>query len=249
MVGSMDNKFSHLKNYLHVLFFALVCCAVFFLTDPSISVMQLSDSIINGSKDKTTIVIDAGHGGRDPGKVAVNGALEKDINLSIALKLKKLLEDNDYNVLMIREEDKGLYSDSDSNKKAADMRKRVEIINNSDALIAISIHQNSFTQESIKGAQVFYYSGSEQGKKYAEIMQEQIIQNIKDDNKRKAKSNDSYYMLKKTQCPIVIVECGYLSNQTEAALLIDDKYQDKMAQAIHLGLMSYIKEYTTKTGK
>lgn len=245
----MDNKFSHLKNYLHVLFFALVCCSVFFLADPSISVMHLSDSISNVSKDKVTVVIDAGHGGRDPGKVGVNGALEKDINLSIAIKLKKLLEENDYNVIMIRDDDKGLYSDSDSNKKAADMRKRVEIINNSNALLAISIHQNSFTQESIKGAQVFYYSGSPDGKKYAEIMQQQIKEYIKDENKRQAKSNDSYYMLKKTSCPIVIVECGYLSNQTEASLLIDDAYQEKMAWAIHLGLINYVKEYTTKTGK
>lgn len=189
---------------------------------------------------KETIVIDAGHGGRDPGKVGVNNTLEKDINLKIALKLKALLEQNDYKVIMIREEDTGLYSESDSNKKVSDMKKRVEIINNSNAILAVSIHQNSFTQEEIKGAQVFYYTGSAAGKEYAGILQEQLKKTINDGNKRQAKSNDAYYMLKKTQIPIVIVECGYLSNNKEAQLLNTDEYQEKMAWAIHLGMINYL---------
>jgi N-acetylmuramoyl-L-alanine amidase len=119
---------------------------------------------------KITIVLDAGHGGRDPGKVGINGAEEKKINLSIALKLKELLDQNDINVILTREDDNGLYSENDRNRKQADMRKRVEIINNSDAVAVISIHQNSFPQEDQKGAQVFYYSHSKlrhekQGKK------------------------------------------------------------------------------------
>lgn len=226
----------------------MVSLSVFLLANPSIDVMkQVGFAIESGKqKDKPTIIVDAGHGGRDPGKVGINGALEKDINLSIALKLKKLLEQNDYNVIMIREDDSGLYSESDSNKKAVDMRKRVDIINNSNAVLAISIHQNSFTQESIKGAQVFYYSNSREGKEFAEIMQKQLKGTLQDGNKRMAKANDSYYMLKKTQCPIVIVECGYLSNHTEAALLIDGNYQEKMAFAIHLGLLSYLNSYSDK---
>ncbi|WP_243456522.1 N-acetylmuramoyl-L-alanine amidase [Mobilitalea sibirica] len=193
-------------------------------------------------KAKIVIVIDPGHGGRDPGKVGVNKALEKDINLNIAFKLKALLELNDIKVIMTREEDIGLYSETDSNKKMADLRKRIEIIHSSKADIAISIHQNSFTQEYVKGAQVFYHSQSDAGRRLSIIIQEQIKEALKDDNHRKAKSNSNYYMLKKTECPLVIVECGYMSNQKEAALLIDEAYQEKLAWGIHMGIMKYINE-------
>ena len=192
---------------------------------------------------KCTIVIDAGHGGFDPGKVGVNNALEKEINLAIAVKLKTLLEQNDVQVIMTRETDEGLYQESDSNKKNADLKKRVEIINSSDAVIAVSIHQNSFPQESSKGAQVFYHSKSQEGKILSEIIQEQIKESIGDGNHRVAKSNESYYMLKKTEIPLVIVECGFLSNWKEAELLVDDTYQAKMVWAIHLGIMNYINTY------
>jgi N-acetylmuramoyl-L-alanine amidase len=195
---------------------------------------------IKTTATKYTVVLDAGHGGVDPGKVGVNDALEKDINLSIVLKLQRLLEENDVNVIMIRTDDNGLYQMSDSNKKNADLRKRVEIINTSGADIAISIHQNSFQEESSKGAQVFYHSSSAEGKELANILQEQIKETIGDGNHRVAKANESYYMLKKTQCPLVIVECGFLSNWTEAKLLCDENYQEKMAWAIHLGIMSYL---------
>ncbi|WP_310604416.1 N-acetylmuramoyl-L-alanine amidase [Anaerosporobacter sp.] len=192
---------------------------------------------------KCTVIIDAGHGGFDPGKIGVNNAKEKDINLLIALKLEKLLEQNDITVIMTRETDEGLYQASDSNKKNADLKKRVEIINSSDAVIAVSIHQNSFSEESSSGAQVFYHNKSPEGKILAEIIQEQVKETINDGNHRVAKSNESYYMLKKTECPLVIVECGFLSNWREAELLVSEKYQDKMAWAIHLGIMNYLNTY------
>ncbi|WP_167957714.1 N-acetylmuramoyl-L-alanine amidase [Anaerosporobacter faecicola] len=192
---------------------------------------------------KCTVILDAGHGGFDPGKIGVNNALEKDINLIITKKLKFLLEANDVQVIMIREEDKGLYQESDSNKKSADLKKRVEIINSSDAVIAVSIHQNSFPEEKYKGAQVFYHNKSPEGKILAEMLQEQIKKTINDGNNRLAKSNESYYMLKKTECPLVIVECGFLSNWSEADLLTTESYQDKMAWSIHLGILSYLNKY------
>lgn len=230
-----------LKKYFNVIFLILICLAMLLLKDTHNDELQLSSgSSFVDPKNKITVVIDAGHGGRDPGKIGVNNALEKDINLCIALKLKDFLEQNDIKVIMTREEDIGLYSQSDSNKKVADMKKRVEIINGSGAVLAISIHQNSFTQESIKGAQVFYYASSKGGKEFAQIMQDQLKKSLQDGNKREAKPNDTYYLLKKTECPFVIVECGYLSNYKESALLIEDAYQEKLAWAIHLGLMIYI---------
>ncbi len=233
-----------LKKYFNIIFLILVSLSILLLRNSSTNILwQTSGSNYMNQKDKITIVIDAGHGGRDPGKIGVNNTKEKDINLSIALKLKSLLEQNDINVIMTRVEDIGLYSESDSNKKVADMKKRVEIINNSNAVIAISIHQNSFTQESIWGAQVFYYAGSKHGKDYAKMMQDQLIVSLKDGNKRVEKANDTYYLLRKTECPFVIVECGYLSNRKESELLVDDTYQQKLAWAIHLGIISYVNQY------
>lgn len=187
-----------------------------------------------------TIAIDAGHGGFDPGKVGMNGIREKDINLSIAFKLKLILEQNDIQVVMTREDDNGLYKTTDSDKKHVDMRNRVSIINSSKANFAVSIHQNSFPQESAKGAQVFYYFKSEQGKLIAETLQERIKLTLDDGNKRLAKANDFYYMLKNTNIPLVIVECGFLTNRREAELLRNDEYQDKVAWAIYLGILDYL---------
>lgn len=185
-----------------------------------------------------TIVIDPGHGGPDPGKVGINQALEKEINLSISLKLKKLLETYHVNTIITREEDRCL-GENASNQKRADMLKRVEIINHSNADIAISIHQNSFQQESSKGAQVFYHVSSEQGHLLAEALQEALISFADPENHRVAKSNDSYYLLKKSTCPLVIVECGFLSNSAEAEKLCNDDYQDTLAQAIIQGIAAY----------
>lgn len=233
----MVKKETHFSQYFNILFLILVCLSMLILRRPSD--IQTTSS---NAENRTTIVIDAGHGGNDPGKVGINHALEKDINLSIALKLKMFLEANDLNVIMTREEDKALYSEGVNNKKSSDMRKRVELINNSNAVLAISIHQNSYTSESIKGAQVFYYNNASESKMFAEIMQDQIKRTINDGNKRVAKKNNNYYLLKKTAIPTVIVECGFLSNYTEASLLVDDGYQEKLAWAIHLGIMSYLNQ-------
>lgn len=191
-------------------------------------------------KTKIVIALDAGHGGFDPGKVGVNQALEKDINLAITLELRDLLEKKEYQVVMTRETDTGLYAEGDSNKKRADMNKRVSVINESGASIAISIHQNSFSQESSHGVQVFYHQQSEEGKNLALVMQKTIKEILDDGNHREAKSNDSYYMLRQTQCPLVIVECGFLSNWKEAGLLITEEYQKKMAEAIFAGIEAYL---------
>lgn len=231
------------KKYFSIIFLAFVYIASVLSTDQSINVMKnFLGSSGEEERKQIVIVIDPGHGGRDPGKVGVNDALEKDINLSISFKLKKLLEQNDIIVIMTREEDIGLYEETDSNKKNADLNKRVKIIQNSGSDLAISIHQNSFVEEYVRGAQVFYHAQSQEGKQLSEIIQNQIVKTIKDGNHRKAKSNNNYYMLKKTECPLVIVECGYMSNNEEAALLVKDSYQEEMAWGIHLGIMQYINE-------
>ena len=193
-------------------------------------------------KEKSVIVIDPGHGGEDGGAQSSDGTLEKDINLAISQYLKKELQDKNYKVIMTREKDTGLYDESDTNKKIADLHKRIEIMNQSDVKLVVSIHQNSFTGESSKGAQVFYQSTSEEGKKFAGIMQKKIASCINDGNHRIEKANSDYYILKNSSPVAIIVECGFLSNPQEAALLSDDKYQKKMSSAIAQGISEYIQK-------
>ena len=194
------------------------------------------------------IVVDAGHGGDDPGKIGINDALEKDINLQIALKLQKILEQNNIKVVMTRNTDAGLYSEGATNKKAEDMQKRCKIIEDSNALFTVSIHQNSYPEEYVKGAQVFYYGESQEGKELAEVLQKSLVAELDKENHRTAKANESYYLLKKTESPTVIVECGFLSNSQEAELLSDAEYQQKVAVAISKGIENYLNE-EAKDGK
>ena len=193
-------------------------------------------------EEKTCIVIDAGHGGTDPGKIGINGKKEKDINLQIAKELKKKLEKEGIEVVMTRESDEGLYNSSSRNKKVDDMKKRCKIIDEAKPMFTISIHQNSYPEEYVKGAQVFYYGQSQEGKELAEILQESMVQQLDKENHRTAKANESYYLLKKTESPTVIVECGFLSNSEEAKLLADKDYQKMVAEAIHTGIKKYLKE-------
>lgn len=203
-------------------------------------IIRTSSEQVVTEKKKPCVVIDAGHGGADPGKVGINGALEKDINLEIARKLQMFLELEDVEVILTRDSDAGLYDEDASNKKVQDMKRRVAIIEESAPVVTISIHQNSYHEEYVHGAQTFYYANSEQSKMLAEQIQHLLLKEIDPDNTRVAKSNDSYYLLKKTSSPIVIVECGFLSNSEEAQKLESDYYQEKMAWAIHMGVMQYI---------
>ncbi|MFA9464819.1 MAG: N-acetylmuramoyl-L-alanine amidase [Velocimicrobium sp.] len=200
---------------------------------------------VSHEEQKIIVAIDAGHGGFDPGKVGVNQAIEKDINLSIAQKLKEILKADGFEIVMTRESDEAVHSEGESTTtKRSDMRSRVARINESGAKAAISIHQNSFTDGSSHGAQVFYHPQSEEGKNMALVLQAKIKEIIADDNHREAKANESYYMLKKTECPLVIVECGFLSNEQEANLLMTEEYQKKMAEAISQGLKKYLDTLT-----
>lgn len=201
---------------------------------------SVSSGEVTTDTPKPCVVIDAGHGGADPGKVSVDGSLEKDINLKIALKLQKFLQMQDVDVILTRESDAGLYDENASNKKVQDMKNRVAIIEERQPELTISIHQNSYHEEYVHGAQAFYYEGSEKSKDLAERIQRVMAQELDRDNARQAKANDSYYLLKKTSSPIVIVECGFLSNYEEAQKLSSDLYQEKVAWAIHLAILQHI---------
>ncbi len=225
----MSHKY--IKNFLVVL---LLCTS--FIFGRGLAVYG-NDST---SAKPCTIVLDAGHGGDDPGKIGINGALEKDINLSITLKLKQLLENKGYNVVLTREDSNDLSSEDASNHKREDMKKRVQIMSDSDAAITVSIHQNSFTDESVHGPQVFYYASSSDSMELATVVLSSLDKTLSMTESRGIKANDSYYLLKKSPTPTIIVECGFLSNYNEADALTTDSYQNKIARGIYLGICEYL---------
>lgn len=203
---------------------------------------MVSGVSVTSGRERPVVVIDAGHGGSDPGKIGVDGSLEKDINLKIANKLREYLEASDVEVVLTREEDQGLYTEKDSKKKMADMNRRCRIINEAKPDLTVSIHQNSYHQEGISGGQVFYYKGSEKGKRLAQILQRRFDYVLGDKNTRMAKANGNYFLLLHVKTPIVIVECGFLSNWKESTMLNDKEYQDRLAFTIHMGIMEYLNQ-------
>ena len=126
--------------------------------------LPVAGRAVTGQAGKRLVIVDAGHGGNDPGKIGVDGSKEKEINLQIAKKLKVFLEQQDLEVRMTREEDQGLYEEHSSNKKVQDLKNRCELINGMNPDCVISIHQNSYHEEPVKGAQVFYYKNSVEAK-------------------------------------------------------------------------------------
>lgn len=179
------------------------------------------------------VILDAGHGGIDVGKTGVNGEKEKDINLEISKKIKKFLTDSNVTVKMTREGDERL---ADSQRE--DLKARTDIMNDG-ALLAVSIHQNSYRDPAVSGAQVFYYTDSEEGRTAAGMIQAELNA-LAPDNEKEIRANDSYYILKNTRIPTVIVECGFLSSYTEAEKLADDEYQNRIAEAVSEGILQYI---------
>lgn len=227
-------KLSKLEPFMAVILLVLV----YFLSSRTGKIV--SGEGVKAKRERPVVVIDAGHGGNDPGKIGIDGILEKDINLEIAKRLKQYLEASDVEVILTREGEGGLYTEKDSHKKKADMNRRCEVVNDVSPDITVSIHQNSYHQEEISGGQVFYYKKSEKGKKLAEILQKRFDYVLGDKNTRLPKPNDNYFLLLHVKTPIVIVECGFLTNRREATLLNTSEYQDRMAFTIHMGIMEYL---------
>ena len=176
------------------------------------------------------------HGGQDGGKIGVHREIERDINLQIVRKIHEQLEkekQTKIQVILTREDENGLAEDN-----VKDLKERVRLINETRPDLVVSIHQNSYTDERVKGAQVFYHTASTEGKKVAELMQTSLY-TLDETNHRQAKENQTYYLLKKTEVPVIIVECGFLSNPDEAEKLSSESYQDQVAEAVTKGILNY----------
>lgn len=190
-----------------------------------------------------TIVIDPGHGGIDGGATGHNGIPEKEINLQISLKLKEICLANGFKVVMTRETDQSIHSsgNSISQQKKSDMRNRLKIINETPNSLTVSIHQNHFEQSQYSGAQMFYGKVNEESRSLASFIQKRFVANLQKDNKREIKeATKDLYLMYYAKTPIVLVECGFISNPAESALLSDGTYQNKVAFTVFSGILDYI---------
>lgn len=215
-----------------------------------LSPLQLNCMVAKYVTKSDILLLDPGHGGIDGGAESASGVNEKNINLAIALAIRDLAEADGWTVVLTRDEDVGLYPERDRESirslKTADLLARKEIIRNVMPLVAVSIHLNSFKQDSsVHGAQTFYPSGAveetvfTESKSLAEIIQANLIAGLADGTEREALGKRDSLILKKSPVPIVIVECGFLSNPGEAAKLMETSYQAKLARSIYQGIMEY----------
>lgn len=194
-----------------------------------------------------TVIVDAGHGGDDGGAIGIDGTVEKDINLDIALKLEKILKFYGFNVIMTRTQDvmtcdDGL--DSLRKRKISDIHNRFELMRKNPDAIFISVHQNKFEDSSQHGTQVFYSGNDERSKELAEAIQISVTLTLQRKNDRVVKKSGSgIYLLYHAKIPAVLVECGFISNSDEVKKLKDESYRMKLAILIADGLLKYLSNH------
>lgn len=153
--------------------------------------------------------------------------------------LKALLEQEGFQIVLTRNSDATMAPIDSKSPKKDDMIARANLIEQTNPIFTVSIHQNSFPDPSVSGPQVFYYTNSTEGKLLADTIQAKMNEQLKPEKTRVSQFNNAYFLLKNTPTPIVIVECGFLSNANEADLLIQESYQKKVAQAVFDGILSY----------
>lgn len=178
------------------------------------------------------IIIDAGHGGIDGGATSCTGVLESHMNLQIALRLEQVFHLLGYDTVMIRRTDESVYTEGNTiaSQKVSDLKERVRICNETPGAVLVSIHQNTFSDSRYHGAQVFY--GSKESRPLAEKLQSRLLSALNPGSHRKAKQGKGVYLLEHINCPGVLIECGFVTNPEEEALLRDEGYQKKLCAVI-----------------
>ena len=193
------------------------------------------------SAGKTVWIIDAGHGGEDGGAVAADGSKESDVNLAIAQRLDALLLLLGEETRMTRASDISIHDNSASTlreKKRSDLENRVALVNDTQGAFLVSIHQNSLpSSKRTHGAQVFY--GKKEGSaELANAVQTALNQTVNAGNEKTEKAIDaSIFLMKNVTAPAILIECGFLSNENETALLKSGDYQQRLAVVIASGLL------------
>ena len=189
------------------------------------------------------IIIDAGHGGEDPGAVGVDGSLEKDINLEIALQIGKMLEAEDFIVVYTRTDDRLLYTEEENIKgirKISDLKNRCKVAERYPESMFISIHMNSFGSEKYSGLQVYYSENNEQSRVLADSIQNNVREDLQTNNNRVIKAGKDMYILENIQNNAVLIECGFLTNKEECKKLSEKEYQKQLSFSIVCGIIEYM---------
>ena len=188
-----------------------------------------------------TVIIDAGHGGVDGGAVSCSGVHESQINLEISEKLDDLMHLLGIRTIMIRNTDRSVYTEGETiaAKKVSDIRNRVQTVNTTVNGLLVSIHQNNFTDKRYWGAQVFYNS-YEDSINLADLLQGELRESLNTLNKRQPKQAKGIYLMDHINCPGVLVECGFLSNESEEKQLRDTGYQQKLCSVIACTVSQYL---------
>ena len=234
-------KYTVMKAIL-MTFSAFLIIIAPFLYFPEENVVSASSGKIS---ENNIILLDAGHGGEDGGAIGVGGIIEKDMNLAITLKTAAFFEFFGYEIELTRENDEMTCDKNIKNqreRKVSDIKNRLKQMEKSPCVCSISIHQNIFGGEA-KGAQIFYGKNNPESKLIAETLQSGISSLLQPENNRVIKeASDDIYILYHTEKPAVMVECGFISNSSEAALLTDDNYQNKMAFAIAISTVKHLTE-------
>ncbi len=195
---------------------------------------------INKSK---IIIIDAGHGGEDSGAVGVNGAMEKDIALSVAFEVGKQLEEKGYAVVYTRTEDRLLYKPEEDIKgirKISDLKNRCEVADIYPDSLFVSIHMNSFAEAKYSGLQVYYSENNEESRVIADSVQSRVRSDIQQSNNRVVKKGSGIYVLENIDNPAILIECGFLTNKEECDKLLEKDYQKRLSFSIVCGIIEAI---------
>lgn len=227
------------------LFVTVACCCVVAIIANAAGGTENAQETSAGAVPKKVIVLDAGHGGADGGCVGINGVYEKDINLSIVKYLGTLLDFAGYEVVYTREEDVSIYDNGVEglrNQKISDMENRLKIIKNYPDSVFISVHQNQYVKPEYFGGQMFYTTNNSGNFRLATIMQG-LFAELQPKNDRSVKLIDNgLYLFKTTEQPAILIECGFLSNENDAAELSSMEYQKKVAFTIYKGITQFLKE-------
>ena len=221
---------------------ALILATVVCITSVLLCQIQFasSNSIINSTLP--VIIIDAGHGGEDGGAVGIDGTYEKDINLQISLKVNDILTLFGYKTHLIRTTDTAIHTTGDTirQRKVSDIRNRTATMDLYENCIYLSIHQNKYEDSRIWGTQTFYSANCDESREIAELIQNAVKSQLQPNNKRQIKkSGTDIYVLYNATKPAVMVECGFVSNQSELNQLKDCTYQNNMALSIATGIINY----------
>lgn len=231
-------------------FYVICICGILMFSSLVFAAYAKISEQIAGSKESAVsssrkIVLDPGHGGEDGGAVGDGGIVEKDVNLSIALKLRDYLEATGYEVVMTRDKDTAIYDDDAETlreKKRSDLHNRRDIIaeNEGENTIFVSVHQNKFPDSKYYGTQIFYSKNDVKSLDLANSVRESVVGLLQPGNTRETKeANKKIYLLNNAQIPAIVVECGFISNPDESKKLADKNYQSEVAFSIYCGIINY----------